>query len=430
MLIFHLAICILIGSISTTYIEKDTATVPTIYDPNREIEFEISELEYSYQLDLSIVYRLKKEYLHIANLCHTSKYKQPLYQIIFGINSIWNNKTDKRQKTENIVNIEPFAIQALKSDYFYFKQQNDSNTKCNTLKSFLNQLMTLDIELKKIGDSTYTSISSIIPVEKLLKDAHNFTSKTKLVSPLDFTHWFSVNFFKYSKIYLSFTTSYAFVTIKIPLFSHTILFRIFPKPILYNNVPYIFNSQTEYVIKDQIGTNYFSNLNENCFYANNNTFCKKPKYQNNCDSQYLTHSTRKFDRDCFIRLPLRNTVTQIKNSIYFLIFEPMLVNISCNGSLQSIRMYQSSQILNNDCHINSTFFTYDPNSIREYGIFFSNNTQDSNEYGIYQNSELKSLINFYCFISFSLLYTVTLGILIFFHYKLKTRNSEILDTPV
>lgn len=432
MLIFYFTVYISIGSAITTYIEKDTASIPIHYHPDREIEYEVSELEYSYQIELDIISRLKTEYLHMADTCHTSKYKLPFYQIIFNSESIWNHRIDKKFKSKSLISTEPYSIQALKSDYFYFKRQNDTNLKCATLKPMVEQLLTLDIELKKINNSTYSSISSIVPVETLLKDAHNFTSNTKLINPIDFTQWFNVNFFKYSRISLTVLKNYAFLTIRIPLFTHTILSKIFPKPILHDNIPYIYSSQSEYVVEDQIGINYFSNLYENCFYANNSTFCRKPKFQNKCDSQYLTLSSKNFDRDCFVRLPLRNTITQIKNNLYFLIFKPMVINITCNNSLQSIRMFQSSKILNNECEINSPFFKFDTNSVKEYGLFNSNFTENSTEWDSFQDSELKKLINFYCFISFLLLYIVTLSLLIFLYYKQRTRDlqQEILDTPV
>lgn len=148
--------------------------------------------------------------------------------------------------------------------------------------------------------------------------------------------------------------------------------------------------------------------------------------------QYLTTSSGKFNRNCFSRLPLRNTITQIRNNIYFLIFEPLTINITCNNSLQSIRLFQSSKILNNECNINSSFFTFDQNSVKEYGIFYSNSTENLTEWKIFPNSDLKNIINFYCFFSFLLLYLVTLSVLIFFFYRLRSRNSqqEILESPI
>lgn len=432
MQVFHIIIIIFTGSIKAAYIEKDLATAPIFYHPDREIEYEISEVEFSYQLDLNTLTKLKKEYLRIADICHSSTNKKPFYSILFNTSSIWNEKSISKPKTKNIINIEPYSIQALKSDFYYFKKQNDSDIKCSTLSSFLEHLHTLNTELKKIDSSLFSTFSSIIPIETLLKDSYNLTSRSKLTSPLDFAHWFNIHIFKYSKIELSITQNYAYVTIKIPLFTHTILSKIFVKPILFDNIPYIYNTQSEYVIEDQIGINYFSNLNENCFYANNKTFCKIPKFQNKCDMQYLTTSSGKFNRNCFSRLPLRNTITQIRNNIYFLIFEPLTINITCNNSLQSIRLFQSSKILNNECNINSSFFTFDQNSVKEYGIFNSNSTENLTEWKIFPNSDLKNIINFYCFFSFLLLYLVTLSVLIFFFYRLRSRNSqqEILESPI
>lgn len=212
------------------------------------------------------------------------------------------------------------------------------------------------------------------------------------------------------------------MTIKIPLFAHSKLSKVYLKPILNNNIPYILSSQTEYLIEGQFGPNYFSDLNQNCFYTNKKLFCKKPTSQNNCDNQYVAQSSKKFDEKCFTRLPLRNTVTQIKNDIYFLIIEPMTINISCYESNYSIKISQSSKILNNTCQINSTFFTFDPNSVSDNGIFFSDSTDNLNEWNLYNKIEQKTIIQIYCFFTFLCFYLIILAIVIYFYHKLDKKG--------
>lgn len=429
---FCLVICIIFGSNSALYIEKDSALVPVHFHPDKEIEYEVEEAEFSYRLDLDLIPKLKREYLLIADICYTFKSKQLFYKVIFNPESVWNYYSKEKPKTKNVIDIEPYAIQALKSDYFHFKTQNNSNFKCSVVESFVNHLSDLDSELKKVINSSYASISSLIPVKTLLKNASEITSNSELISPLDFAHWFGVNFFKYAKIDFTLSKNLAFVTVRVPLFEHTILSKIFPKPVIYDRVPYVLNTQSEYLVEGQIGHSYFSSLKDNCFYAVNRTFCWKPKHRNDCDTQYLSQTLRRFQRKCFSRLPLHNVVTKIKNNVYFMVYTPMTINVTCNNTLQSIRLFQSSKILNNTCDIRSEFFNLTASSAEEYEIFYSNRTENASEWDIFQNSELEELINFYGFSSFLLAYLVTLSIFILFYCKLKVRDSQppIFETLV
>lgn len=223
--------------------------------------------------------------------------------------------------------------------------------------------------------------------------------------------------------------NYIFINIRIPLYTHTKLFKIFPKPIIHDNVPYILNVQAEYMIEDVIGQNYFSNWNIHCFMANNRTFCKKQKLRNQCDTQYIAQSSKIFNKNCFSRLQRKNIITQVKNDVYFLIFDPIAINIFCNNSLTEIKIFQSSKIPKNKCSLNSTFFELNPNST-DYKMIFQNSTEI--EWITFQTTNSKSMINLYCLAAFLILYLTTSAIFILLYCNLKTKisQSRTQDSPV
>lgn len=427
--------CILFGQLrylNANFIEKDLSTTPLLYYQENEIEFETSETVFSYRIDLFPINKLKLEYPKMEAICPSSHFLSHLHRNLFNSDMIWNHIQNNKIPDRNFIDLEPFNMQALKSDYFNYKTENSTDSKCKFLSSMTEQLHMFNNELNRINMYQFTTFSNIVSTEKLLADTYNFTSNSNLTNPLDFNHWFTANFYKYTEIDVKFVKNFAYITIRVPLFAHTTLSRIYPKPIFYNNVPYISNTQAEFMIDGQLGSNYFSNLNENCFYAINKTFCRKPKVQNNCDDFYIAQSTQTFHKDCFSRLQLRNTITRIKNDIYFLIFSPISINVSCNGSLQTIDISQSSKILNSNCFVNSTFFEFDPNSTLDYGVYFANSTENLLEWNLFRNPETRTIIQFYLFLVFLILYLFILSIIIYFHHEISSNNPspQFLESQV
>lgn len=413
---------ILFGVISPLKIEKDHKTVPLLYAHDREIEYEVSKIQYSYQINMNIITDLRSEHLLFSQTCGSSPHYQIFYENLFDMN-IWDWKKDEKAPEDNLIELEPYSLQALKSDYYFFKYEQDIEKKCIILQAMAKQIRNFDNELRKIHSSILSSISNIIPMEKLLNHTHHFTTATNLTNALDLNQWFTQNPYKYSEIKLKFNNNYAYLTMSIPLFKHSKISKIFPKPVILNNVPYILTTQSEYIIEDQIGINYISNLNENCFYVNYRVFCRKLKYENDCDKQYVAQSSIQFNSKCFTKLPIRNTITQIKNNLFFLIFEPMILNVSCGGAHQIMRLTENSKILNVNCYINTTFFNYNPRSLVEYGIYHSNS--NTSEWNIFQNPKHKMIIQYFCYAAFLTLYLIILGIIIYKTYAHKPSEDRL-----
>ena len=126
-------------------------------------------------------------------------------------------------------------------------------------------------------------------------------------------------------------------------------------------------------------------------------------------------------------MPLQNMATRIKNDVYFLIIDPISININCNSSLQSIHMLESSKILNNTCYLNSTFFEFDKKIKTDYAIYFS--TQKT---GKRMSNDTLTLILFYFLLTFLFIYIIILNIIIYYYFKIKTRSNSLtyLETQV
>lgn len=160
-------------------------------------------------------------------------------------------------------------------------------------------------------------------------------------------------------------------------------------------------------------------MTENCFYANNKTFCKKPKIENDCDSEYLMQSSKVFKAKCFTRLPFKNIITQIKNDIYFLVMDSLSIDVICNDT-QTIHMFESSKILNNKCYINTTNFMFNQNSSFDYGMVFENLTESEEKF--YKMIDFKITMQ---------IFMLFMNLIIYFYYKINFRinaqNNAIND---
>lgn len=420
-------LCFVLGLLqcfNALYIERDSASTPFIYYTDRKIEFETYETEFSYKINFSIINDIKNEYNNISKTC---EFTITLYHNLFNAEMFWNNKTNYTIPNKNLFNIEPTNIRQLKNDFDNYKLENKTDEKCKFLSSIAEQLYMFNNELNRLKKSQYSTISNIVAMETLLAHSYNFTLVENTTNPLDFSHWFISNFLNYTKISLAMGNDNVYLTIKIPLFKTFTLSKIYPKPILYNGIPHIYNTQSEYKIQSQLGLNYFSNFNENCFYANNKTFCKKLQKQNYCDDQYITQLSNIFDIDCFTRLPLKNIITQIKNNIYFLIFEPMTINITCDGFQQAIHITQPSKIQDNRCTINSEIFNFDSNSTLDFGIHYDNTTNKIFEWKLLS---VNPAIKFYSLMTLFFLYLIIIcAYLAYYHRKLNEFNL-ILNSPL
>lgn len=411
-------ILLLLGTLlhtNASQIIKDTATNPFIYHEHGDIEFETAKTEFSYQIDLSILSEVNNEYILMVEKCEFSPHFDKFYEAFF-YNNTWIKIAHKKYPGKNLIPLEPMNLKSLKANFHSFKMANKTKTKCEYLSSIANDLISINNEFNQLSESIYTTISNVVSIETLLMHSYNITSRVNLTNALDFSHWFTHNFFKYTKISFKASRHNAFLTIEIPLFSHALLSKIYLKPILHNNIPYISNSEAEYVIEGQIGLNYFSEFNQNCFYANNKTFCYRPRKENSCDNQYISQSSSNFNEECFRRLPFQNVITQIKSDIYFLIIEPISVHIKCNKTQQTIRVFQPSKIVNNECFVNTTFCTFEKNSTQDYGIYFSKATIAAT------TRDIEIFIQLYCLFAFLLIYVILINAIIHYYQKLNTRS--------
>lgn len=415
---FVLIIIGMLSNIETAFIEVDSAKDPFIFKLDKEIEYEASHTEFTYLINVTVVNDIKHQYEMIQQLCIASVHFRPFFDALFK-NLSWHDTLDKESSFKNIIHWQPTSLQQLELNVQKLKIENNTSLVCTHLPSITEELIILNEAFNNLKASNFIPISQIIPPKVLIGHAYTHINKTNFTCPLDFTHWFVNNFYKYAKIDFQVKVAEVSIKIKIPLYAHATLSKIYVKPIIHNNVPYVYNTNTQYLVDSHLGQKYFSNFAQSCFYAKNKTFCNKPQYKNDCDDKFIVKSTSKFDEKCFDKRQFRNIITEISNDLYILVIDPLSIDINCSGSLQTIQLFQSAKIINNDCSISTAFYKPKKNSARNYGVYFSKPTKSS------KNSvENVILIQFYCFLAFLLLYVLFINIILYYYYKKRSFGSS------
>lgn len=358
---------------SSAFFQHDDLTTTIVYDPFKIIEFETSQISLSYKINLEIINSLQNEQNNFKIICkNSSQLSTFLYH--FNHNATWNRILSERGPGDIIIEYTPYQIQKLEANYYLFQQSTNLTTKCDFLQYINDNLFILNVEFEKLHRESLSTLPTLIPPEKILYDLSHILRHPNLINfsnPIDLKQWFIRNFFNFSSFAYVFTRNDIYLSFIIPLYSNTTLYKIYPKPLFYDSSPYLFNTNSTFMVKNQPGINYFqtASLKERCFMAKNKTFCKKPLTLNLCDTKYLSNKFKRFDNACFKPLNVTNKITQINRDIYFLPLTPINVSFQCKQSNDTIIIIRPLHIANNTCNITTDFFAF--NSSIKYKIFES-----------------------------------------------------------
>lgn len=154
------------------------------------------------------------------------------------------------------------------------------------------------------------------------------------------------------------------------------LFIVRPKPIIYLNKTYLYNTTLRYAVIDSKSPVLYSEDEyfQNCLRTEDKTqiFCEPVELNANaCFNLVFNNGQQKFDPKCFMRLKKRNMITQLGKNIFFTVFTPINLWISKGSFGYPFRVVKSSKIIEEiDYNISSTLFSFNTNAEGKYEIFF------------------------------------------------------------
>lgn len=210
---------------------------------------------------------------------------------------------------------------------------------------------------------------------------------------------------------------------EIPVYKSVQIYRMYVKPIVYQSIALILQTQEKYIVLLNNKYIFFDEIsyNTNCFIAKQSRFCVKSEKENTCEIDVLSKIYS--DSKCFRKLSHRNTITKIEEETYFTIFSPLIIQIQCGNTNFSIRMTKNLKIINkNHCSINATFFQYTKDL--NYGIFIENKSDQNPVWSHISNPiNWQIYLDLAYFFLFILFCGLSIGITIYFK-KLRIRKME------
>lgn len=212
--------------------------------------------------------------------------------------------------------------------------------------------------------------NGLIPIETLSGDIKYMNHTNKEQKTLDFNN---STFAIATKPRIITDNDLVQIIFRIPYFSNksTILYRVYPKPMIYNDTIYRLNADMEYAIKTNetlkfytersLKTNSFESLNNQYFVKNGNENIKT------CEMQL---NDTEFNEEYYTKMTYTNKITQIYRDIYFLITKPTLMKISVGKYSYSTMVDEPSKIINNKYYrVENSFFKFNPYNQLIYKIF-------------------------------------------------------------
>lgn len=364
-------------------IEVDEHKNGIVYKAFREIYLRNDSISLIYSINTSILNEINSNN-NFLKVCNQTK------QIV-------NTQTEKRLSNANTKNAKFIEISynlTEKLGLIYNETiSNNSTNQCYNIKEIL---FNLNMTMHRIKHFKTYDILDMISLKNFTADVKNVTSKFNQ-SDLSFQmdHSFPKTFFTNTKfLYRESNNSIQF-GFKIPIFKKVNLFHIYAKPVLVNNKPYIYNSNSNYIVRSPQLTLFSEGMyKNNCFWSFDlqRVFCKIVSQTRDCDRSALLGEKVDIYSECYTKLPITNYVTQINNNLYFTIQSPLELNITCANKTKSVLFDQSSNIKSIfNCSFETQDFFLNVTTATGYKILALSNAT---------NSDTHNRLNIYIFLHY------------------------------
>lgn len=353
-------------------IEMDEHKNGIVYKAFREIYLRNDSISLIYTINTSILNEINSNN-YFLRVCNQTK--QPV--------NTQNGKHLSNFNTKNAKFIEISYNSTKQLELFYNETiSNNSTNQCQNINEILFNLNRTTERIKQF--KTY-DILEIISLKNLTADVKNVTSKfsqNDLSFKID--HSFPKTFFTNTKfLYRELNNSIQF-GFKIPIFKKVNLFHIYAKPVLVNNKPYIYNTNSNYIVRSPQLTIFSEGMyKNNCFWSFDlqRVFCKIVSQMRDCDRNALLGEKVDIYSECYTKLPITNYVTQINNNLYFTIQSPLELNITCSNKTKPIFFDQSSNILSIfNCSFETRDFFLNVTTATGYKILALSNATNPDTY--------------------------------------------------
>lgn len=280
---------------------------------------------------------------------------------------------------------------------------------CKTLNSLTNSFIQMNRELNNLAELNITTINNIILPNQTIKTIKSMLGNTYALpyelNYLNFDQFLAnINFKFYHSNY---TITLAF---EIPFYIKTLLYSIFPKPILIKDTPYILNTKEKYAAIVHHKPIFFNETNffEFCFFKANTFFCMKPNNNRNCEKDIVLYT--KTRKQCLTKLPKRNIITRIKDTIYLTVFKPIIFQVKFPTNTYFIKIINHSIFTNeHNCQLKSSSYNFNSDNFTTSYELHISDIPDNHDFLFSKHNDL-IYFNLYLTLSY-LIFIITLHLL-------------------
>lgn len=381
----------------------------------------------SYTFDVSSVQYILNWYSKLKTICgQGASIIAPLDREIKNIQ--WNTyKPFYYEQNITNINITLFHNAIIDANIQAFNLSDDEDSECLHLTKIVQNFAQMNKILNALSKSNTTVLDEIISLEHLFMDVKTLlrgSLNNNYIYPFDFSNMFAVKFFKYNKFHFFYSNYTVILMFEIPTFKTVNLYKIDPKPIIFQSIPHVLQTEQKYLATLNNRYIFFNDFSyeTSCFLTPNNRFCIAPS--NNWDCEIDVMNKIYSNSNCFRKLKQQNIITQINENTYFTIFDPLFIKVKCGNSDFSIKLTSNMKIINNkQCSLNTTFFEYTQLSPKN-GIFISD---DKDSHSFWTSDFKQTNIELYLNISYLLIFIIfciaSIAVTIF--YKEKQIETKI-----
>lgn len=396
-----------------------------IYSSFLDAYIETSTKTLSYRINLRLTEHLKKYKKTITNKCMN--------------NTKITDDLDKQLKKLQPLETEASSlIAALRSSEIILSQNrnleayipqlgtNRNNSEnCKIVSNIINELKQINTRMSRIMSKNSYVILDFMSLDDLRIDLKSLFRNLELSSQttsFDLTKPFRTAFFDKTVFFYQFSEEILYFGFHIPLYSKSYIVKIFPQPMIINDILCIYKENL-YATTNLSNLITYSNTSysEYCLRDNieHKIFCRNPRKTNTCNEKYLFQQSTEFNAECFKSLPKRNMVTRNKYDVYFTIFSPIQIDVTCGSNIFSLQLNASTRISGLlDCSINSSFYQFNSSTDIEYELIISKDITN-----LLVDNKQKVLI--YFFIYFTLLMIICIIVKTICAYHRRKPINEI-----
>lgn len=359
-------------------IYRDSTENGLIFIPFNTINLKENDKIFHYHFNVTALEKILTQQRMLDSYCSLNSSLVTPLEIEIEYNIKWNNyKPIDKNKTFNSISIEMELFYDKILNNYLEKLEFKQGNRCENMNRLTHYLNIMNNELNQLSNLNTTSIDEIISLNDVASEIEDFV-KNSNVYMLPFSlNSLAENFFKHTKFNFYYENYMVILEFAIPIYRRANLFKIFVKPIIKRNVPYLIHTDIKYAVFYLNRPIFYTNdsFSSYCFHKMNELYCKRPKDEEQyaCEKQMFSLNVRK---RCLTRITRSNIITKINDTFYCSVFDPMILRINCNENEYLIRISNHSRILNeNNCFINTSFFEFDPKkSVENYKMIISNTT--------------------------------------------------------